>query len=251
MSTDPAPIETTELTKRYGSMLAVDGLDLTVREGEIYGFLGANGAGKSTTIGILLDYLRPSSGTAQVFGVDPHEDVVTVHDRLGVLPDRFGVYDGSSGRRHVALVADTKDTADDPDNLLSRVGLSDVAGEPAGEYSQGMQQRLALAMALVGRPDLLVLDEPFNGLDPHGVRRVREIIHEENDRGATVFFSSHVLGQVELVCDRVGILYEGRLIAEGTLEELRERAGCDPAASMEEVFVGISGDRLPTGEGTS
>lgn len=247
MSNSPSAIETQGLTKQYNGVLAVDGLDLRVEQGEIYGFLGANGAGKSTTIGILLDYLRPTSGTVRVLDRNPRQDIVEVHDRVGVLPDRFGVYEGVTGLRHIKLVAETKAVDDDPETLLSRVGLADAGDTPAEKYSQGMQQRLALAMALVGEPELLILDEPFTGLDPHGVRRMREIVHEENDRGATVFFSSHVLGQVELVCDRVGILHDGQLIAEGSLSELRDRTGSDDEASMEDVFVSLTDARVDMG----
>ncbi|GGL66698.1 ABC transporter ATP-binding protein [Halocalculus aciditolerans] len=230
-------IETVDLTKRYGNQVAVDSLDLTVRDGEIYGFLGPNGAGKSTTIGLLMDYLRPTSGSMQVLGLDPQQDVVDLHGRVGVLPDRFSLYEDLTGRRHLEFVIDTKHATNDPESVLERVGLADAIDREAGEYSQGMGQRLALAMALVGGPDLLVLDEPFTGLDPHGVRRVREIVHEEHDRGATVFFSSHVLGQVELVCDRVGILHHGRLVTEGSLDELRSAVDLEADASMEDVFV--------------
>jgi ABC-2 type transport system ATP-binding protein len=244
MSESGFAIETNGLTKQYGSLRAVDSLDLTVETGETYGFLGPNGAGKSTTIGLLLDYLRPTAGSARVLGRDPRDDVVTIHQRLGVLPDRFGLYEGRSARRHVAFVAETKGRDDDPERLLSRVGLGDTIETPVGEYSRGMEQRLALAMALVGEPELLVLDEPFTGLDPHGARRVREIVHEENERGATVFFSSHVLGQVELVCDRVGVLHDGRLVAEGTIDELRDRADLPTDASMEDVFVALTAARV-------
>ena len=247
MSDSELAIETNGLTKQYGSMRAVDSLDLTVETKETYGFLGPNGAGKSTTIGLLLDYLRPTAGSARVLGRDPRDDVVAIHQRLGVLPDRFGLYEGRSARQHIAFVAETKGRDGDPERLLSRVGLGDAIETPVGEYSRGMQQRLALAMALVGEPELLVLDEPFTGLDPHGARRVREIVHEENERGATVFFSSHVLGQVELVCDRVGVLHDGRLVAEGTLDELRDRADLATDASMEDVFVALTDARVEQG----
>jgi ABC-2 type transport system ATP-binding protein len=245
---DPGPaIEADAVTKQYGDVRAVDGLDLAVERGETYGFLGPNGAGKSTTIGLLLDYLRPTSGTVRVLGHDPRRDVVEVHDRVGVLPDRFGLYENRSARRHVAFVAATKQTDDDPETLLERVGLGDAVDDDAGDFSSGMEQRLALAMALVGDPELLVLDEPFSGLDPHGVRRVREIVAEETDRGATVFFSSHVLGQVELVCDRVGVLHAGRLVAEGTLSGLRNRAGVSDDATIEDVFVELTDARVDDG----
>jgi len=239
---EPA-IETSDLTKRYGDHVAVDSLDLTVHSGEIYGFLGPNGAGKSTTIGLLMDYRRPTSGSIRVLGRDPRADVVEVHDRIGILPDRLSLYDDLTGRQHLEFVIDTKRADDDPRDCLDAVGLADARDQNAGTYSQGMGQRLALAMALVGDPELLVLDEPFTGLDPHGVRRVREIVHEEHERGTTVFFSSHVLGQVEVVCDRVGILHRGCLVAEGPFDDLREDAGLDDDASMEDVFVAYTDDR--------
>lgn len=219
-----AAIETSSLTKRYGETLAVDGLSLTVDEGEVYGLVGPNGAGKSTTIDIIMDYTRPTSGTAQVLGADAHADAIEVHRNVGILPDRFGLYDRLSGRRHVQYIIESKSVAEDPDRLLERVGLADAADQDAGGYSKGMQQRLALAMALVGDPSVLILDEPFNGLDPNGVRLVRQIVREEAASGNAVFFSSHVLGQVEALCDRIGLLSNGELIAEGTIGELREGA---------------------------
>jgi ABC-2 type transport system ATP-binding protein len=237
-------IRTEGLTKRYGSTAVVDSLDLVVDADEVFGFLGPNGAGKSTTIGMLLDYVRPTSGSVRVLGRDSR-DVVDVHRRLGVLPDRYGLYPDLTARQHLEFVVDTKGASDDPEALLARVGLADATDQQAATFSQGMEQRLALAMALVGTPDLLVLDEPFTGLDPHGVRTVREIVHEENERGAAVFFSSHVLGQVELVCDRVGIVHEGRLVASGTLDELRSQADVERDASMESVFVSLTGDTGP------
>ncbi|MFD1571826.1 ABC transporter ATP-binding protein [Halorubrum laminariae] len=244
MSTSEPAIEASAVTKEYGDVRAVDSLDLTVKHGETYGFLGPNGAGKSTTIGLLLDYLRPTSGTVRVLGHDPRRDIVKVHDRVGVLPDRFGLYDDRSARQHVAFVTETKRVDEDPAVLLERVGLGDAVDDDAGDFSSGMEQRLALAMALVGDPELLILDEPFGGLDPHGVRRVREIVHEETQRGATVFFSSHVLGQVELVCDRIGVLHEGQLVAEGTLDELRNRTTSPDDATVEDVFVELTDTRV-------
>ncbi|WP_157533111.1 AAA family ATPase, partial [Haloferax profundi] len=136
---------------------------------------------------------------------------------------------------------------DDPEAVLERVGLEDAVDDNASDFSRGMEQRLALAMALVGEPELLILDEPFSGLDPHGVRRVRQIVHKENERGATVFFSSHVLGQVELVCDRVGILHEGKLIAEGTVGALRDRTELPGDASIEDVFVELTDTNIVGG----
>ncbi|PSQ30637.1 ABC transporter ATP-binding protein [Halobacteriales archaeon SW_6_65_46] len=220
-------ITTTDLTKQYRSETAVNGLDLEIQDGEVYGFLGPNGAGKSTTISMLMDYVRPTAGTARILGCDPRDDVVEIHQRVGILPDRFSVYERLTGRRHLNYVIDSKNASDTPEELLARVGLGDAIDRQAGTYSNGMQQRLGVAMALVGSPDLLILDEPFTGLDPHGARTIRNIVYEENDRGAAVFFSSHVLGQVELVCDRIGILDDGNLIAEGRIDDLREQVAVE------------------------
>jgi ABC-2 type transport system ATP-binding protein len=235
-------IETSGLTKRYGeSVLAVDSLDLTVEEGEVFGFLGPNGAGKSTTIDMLLDYVRPTSGTATVLGYDAQAETKAIHRRVGILPDGYGLYDRLSGRKHLEFAIDLKGVEDDPDEILDRVGLEHEAAERrVGGYSKGMTQRLALGIALVGDPDLLVLDEPSSGLDPNGVREVRTIAREHAERGGTVFFSSHILSQVETVCDRVGILNRGRLVAVDTIEGLRESLG---TGSTIELTVGeVPGD---------
>ncbi|CQH64231.1 ABC-type transport system ATP-binding protein (plasmid) [Halobacterium hubeiense] len=236
-------IQTTNLTKTYGSTTALDSLDLTVHTGEVYGFLGPNGAGKSTTIDLLMDYIRPTDGRATVLGFDAQTETEAVHSRVGILPDRFGVYATLTGRQHVAFITDANDVDDDPDELLSRVGLADAADQPARTYSKGMQRRLGLAMALVGDPDLLILDEPFSGLDPHGTRLVRELVATETQRGATVFFSSHVLDQVERVCDRVGLLADGQLVAEGTPTEIREDAGV-----VSRIYVQVADGEAPPEE---
>jgi len=218
-------IELRGVRKEFGDVTAVSDLDLTVQEGEVYGFLGPNGAGKSTTIDMLLDLVRPTAGTVRVLGRDATGDGVAIRQRTGVLPDGFSVYNRLSGRKHVEFAVRSKEADDDPDALLERVGLLDDADRKAGGYSKGMRQRLALAMALVGEPDLLVLDEPSSGLDPAGAKEMREIVQTEADRGATVFFSSHILEQVDAVCDRVGILRNGELVAEDSVEGLREAVG--------------------------
>ncbi|MXV64515.1 ATP-binding cassette domain-containing protein [Natronorubrum sp. JWXQ-INN-674] len=217
-----AAIELEGLTKRFGDVVAVDDLDLSVEEGEIFGFLGPNGAGKSTTIDILLDFLRPTSGTVTVLGHDAQSEGLAVRSRIGVLPDAYHVYDRLTGRQHVEFAIEMKGADDGAQALLERVRIADAADRKAGGYSKGMRQRLVLAMALVGDPDLLVLDEPSTGLDPNGAREMREIIREENDRGTTVFFSSHIMEQVEAVCDRVAIIDRGRLVAVDTIDGLRD-----------------------------
>ncbi|MFC7142089.1 ATP-binding cassette domain-containing protein [Halosimplex aquaticum] len=221
-----AAIETTALTKEYGDVRAVDGLSLTVEEGEIFGFLGPNGAGKSTTINVLLDYVRPTSGDVSVLGIDPRERPEEVRARLGVLPEGYALYDRLSARQHVRFAAQMEGVDVDPETVLDRVGLDAADADRAvGGFSKGMTQRLAFAMALVGEPDLLILDEPSSGLDPNGAREMRELVRAERDRGATVFFSSHVMEQVEAVCDRVGIMNDGDLVAVDTVEGLRDRLG--------------------------
>ncbi|SFB86771.1 ABC-2 type transport system ATP-binding protein [Halobiforma haloterrestris] len=217
-----AAIEIDGLTKRFGDVLAVDDLDLVVEEGEIFGFLGPNGAGKSTTIDVLLDFIRPTDGTVTVLGHDAQREGEAVRRRTGVLPDAFHVYDRLTGRQHLEFAIEMKGADDDPTALLERVRIADAADRKAGGYSKGMTQRLVLAMALVGEPDLLILDEPSTGLDPNGAREMREIIREENARGTTVFFSSHVMEQVEAVCDRVAIIDDGRLVAVDTIDGLRD-----------------------------
>jgi ABC-2 type transport system ATP-binding protein len=227
-------IQCSGLTKRFGDVLAVDDLDLTVEEGEIFGFLGPNGAGKSTTIDLLLDFVRPTSGSVTVLGHDAQSEGRTVRQRTGVLPDAYHVYDRLTGRQHVRFACDMKDSDEDPIELLERTGVAEAADRKAGGYSKGMRQRLVLAMALVGDPDLLVLDEPSTGLDPNGAREMREIIQAENDRGTTVFFSSHIMEQVEAVCDRVGIINKGSLVAENSIDGLR-----DATETGETLFVSL------------
>ena len=215
-------VRTEGLTKRFGEETAVDDLALEVPEGEVFGFLGPNGAGKSTTINMLLDFVRPTAGDVRVLGLDAGRESVAVRRRTGVLPEGYDVYHRLTGRKHVAFAMRSKEVDGDPDAILERVGIADAADRKAGGYSKGMRQRLVLGMALVGEPDLLILDEPSSGLDPGGAREMRDIVRAEADRGATVFFSSHVLGQVEAVCDRVGIMRAGELVAEDSIDGLRE-----------------------------
>lgn len=223
-------IRTTGLTKRFetddGPVVALDSLDLEVQKGEIFGFLGPNGAGKSTTINILLDYIRPSAGTATVLGLDPQQEAELLRRRIGVVPEGYGLYDRLTGRRHIDFAIEWMDADAEVEALLDRVGLDhEDAARPVSGYSTGMRQRLALAMALVGEPALLILDEPSSGLDPHGIRLMQDIVEEEAARGATVFFSSHILDHVEAVCDRVGILADGGLVGVDSVDALRDAVG--------------------------
>ena len=221
----PPAIQIHDVTKRFGSFTAVDRVDLQIEQGEVFGFLGHNGAGKSTLINMLLDHIRPTAGDLEVFGADCQTDSVEARKHMGVLPDGYGVYSGLTGRQHVQFAMESKGVDGEPLNLLDRVGITEAADRAAEGYSKGMTQRMVFAMALVGEPDLLILDEPTSGLDPAGARSMREIILEENERGATVFFSSHILEQIEAVADRVGIMHQGQLAAVDTIGGLRDMAG--------------------------
>jgi ABC-2 type transport system ATP-binding protein len=224
MDGSAAVIETRGLVKRFAEANAVDGIDLAVPGGGVYGFLGPNGAGKTTTIRILVGLLWPTRGSARIFGeaIAPGAPVL---DRVGSLIERPALYPYLSARDNVRVFGTAHGLG--PDVLtqrigeaLDRVGLANVARRKAGGFSTGMAQRLALAIALIGRPDLVILDEPTNGLDPNGVVDVRELIARLAADGTTVFLSSHVLPEVEQLCDRVAILREGRIVAEGPTGDL-------------------------------
>ena len=221
-----AAIKTDGLTKQYGDLIAVCDLSLTVEEGEVFGFLGPNGAGKSTAINMLLGFLSPTDGSATVLENDAAGNSRAVRARTGLLPEGFEPYENLTGRQHIVSAIQTKKSDDDPDSVLERVGLDPTeASRAAGSYSTGMTQRLALGIALVGQPDLLILDEPSSGLDPNGIKRLRQIVRSEAERGATVFFSSHILDHVEKVCNRVGIMRDGELVAVDHIDTLRDQLG--------------------------
>jgi ABC-2 type transport system ATP-binding protein len=221
-------IELDGVTKRFGDVVAVDDLSFEVERGEVFGFLGPNGAGKSTTINMILDFVRPTAGEISVLGMDAREESEAIRARSGVLPEGYDVYDRLTGRQHLEFAIESKAVEADPDEICERVGLDqEDVDRTAGGYSKGMKQRLVLGMAIVGEPDLLILDEPSTGLDPNGARLMRDIVREESDRGATVFFSSHILGQVESVCDRVLILQEGDVVAVDSVEGLRSATDAD------------------------
>ncbi|MEU2613253.1 ABC transporter ATP-binding protein [Micromonospora sp. NPDC007271] len=213
------------MTKRYpGGVTAVDGLDLRVREGEVLGFLGPNGAGKTTTMRMLVGLVRPTSGSIRVLGRSPGTPEQLA--KVGALIESPAFYPHLSGRDNLRLAAryaGVPDTA--ADRVLADVGLTDRAGSTFRTYSLGMKQRLGVAAALLKEPSLLILDEPTNGLDPAGVTDIRELLRELGRNGRTVLLSSHVLGEVEQICDRIVVIDGGRLIADGTPDELRGTLG--------------------------
>jgi ABC-type multidrug transport system ATPase subunit len=218
-------VETRALTKRYGdAIVAVDDLDLRVRRGEVYGFLGPNGAGKTTTLRMLLGLVRPTSGQATVLGAPPGAPEGLA--RVGALVEAPAFYPFLSGRDNLRVVARYAGVSDDRvEAVLDEVRLSDRAGDRSATYSLGMKQRLGVATALLKDPELLILDEPTNGLDPAGMAEMREFMRALGEGGRTLVLSSHLMGEIEQVSDRVGVIRDGSLVAEGTVDELRGRAG--------------------------
>ncbi|MFF8283884.1 ABC transporter ATP-binding protein [Streptomyces albus] len=224
---DSAVISTRGLTKRYrGGQLAVDTLDLTVPRGSVFGFLGPNGSGKTTTIRMLLGLIEPTGGTAHVLGAPMPGSVRQVLPRIGALIEGPALYGFLSGRDNL-LRYDAADPTADPGTrgarvgrALERVGLSAAAGRKARTYSLGMKQRLGLAAALLQPRELLVLDEPTNGLDPQGMREIRSLVRELSGDGITVFLSSHLLDEIEQVCTHAAVMHRGRLVTQGTVAEL-------------------------------
>lgn len=221
-------LETHDLTKRYGDFTAVDTLNLTVRQGEIFGLLGPNGAGKTTTILMLLGLTEPTSGWVRVLGLDPARQPLSVKARVGYLPDQVGFYDGLTARENLIYTAKLNGLRGKAANerinaALARMGLSDVADKRVATFSRGMRQRLGLAEILLKQPQLIVMDEPTLGLDPEAAREFLETIRGLKASGSTILLSSHLLHQVQAVCDRVGLFSRGRMVIEGTVDELARR----------------------------
>ncbi|MER3418954.1 MAG: hypothetical protein C4343_07715, partial [Chloroflexota bacterium] len=235
-------IRTRNLTKRYGDLFAVDRLTFEVRAGEIYGLLGPNGAGKTTTILMLLGLSEPTAGEARVVGLDPTRHPLEVKRRVGYLPDNAGFYGALSGRANLRYTANLNGLTGPEaerriDEVLEQVGLSADADRRVETYSRGMRQRLRIADALVKDPEILILDEPTIAIDPQGVAEILALIRRlVEERRLAILLSSHLLEQVQSVCDRVGIFVRGRLVAQGTVEELARRLGSGDV----ELEVGIA-----------
>ena len=251
-------IETQRLRKEYGETVAVDGLDLAVERGTIYGFLGPNGAGKTTTMRMLTTLTPPTAGGAWVAG-QPVSDRHAVRQRLGYLPEEPPVYEELTGREQLEYVAGLRDvprerTTDRIAELFERFDLADAADDRIESYSKGMRQKVGLSQALLHEPDVLFLDEPTAGLDPRAARTVKNTVADLADDDVTVFLSTHVLPVIEELADAVGVLHDGRLVAEGSPEDLtrRREAPLDEAppgetesgpTSLEEVFLDVTRER--------
>jgi len=220
-----AAVELSGIRKTFGATIAVDGLDLTIPTGELYGFIGPNGAGKTTTIRMLMSILFPDSGQLAVLG---HASALEAKDRIGYLPEERGVYKNMRVSAYLTFIARLKGVAEAAisarvENLLERVGLPEVGRKNCEELSKGMRQKIQFAAAIINEPELLILDEPFSGLDPVSMRLLRDLIVEEHERGATILFSTHVMPQAEEICDHVIMMHKGRKVLDDPIAAIRSR----------------------------
>lgn len=244
ISAGPPAITLEGVVRSFGSFRAVDGLRLEVGKGEIYGFLGANGAGKTTTIQMMVGLLAPDAGSITIAGRGLAAEPLAARAAFGYVPDRPLLYDRLTGREFLQFLAQLRripGTAAEERiaGLLAAVELAPAADRLCGTYSLGMKRKLSLAAALLHRPEVLILDEPWNGLDPKGARRLKDLLTRLASEGAAVFVSTHDLATAEAVCHRVGILHRGRLVAEGSAAELRSRVA-GGAVGLEEAFLEIT-----------
>jgi ABC-2 type transport system ATP-binding protein len=243
----PTPlIQTRHLVKKYGEKIAVDDVTFEVQSGEIFGFLGPNGAGKTTTIKMIVGLLKPSSGMLRVGGYDILTHPQQAKALTGYAPDEPNLYSKLTGRELLRFVGtlyglERAQIERRSEELLRLFDLAQAADDTVDSYSHGMQQKTALATALVHDPRLLVLDEPTVGLDPKSARLIKDILRQMADRGAAIFLSTHILEIAERMCDRIGIISQGRLIAIGTMDELRAQNQSSGQTSLEDIFLSLTG----------
>jgi len=238
-------IVTQALVKRYGDKVAVNNVSLEVQAGEVFGFLGPNGAGKTTTIKMIVGLLQPTSGTVKVAGFDVQTQPMQAKAASGYVPDTPNLYAKLTGRELLRFVGDLYDLdrqhmAQRTEELLRVLDLGEAADNTIDSYSHGMQQKASLAAALMHDPKVLVLDEPTVGLDPKSARLIKDILRQMADRGSAVFLSTHILEIAERMCDRIGIINKGELVAVGTMNELRS-LGKAGEVSLEDIFLGLTG----------
>ena len=241
MPDDSAAIDIRDLRKVYGAKAAVDGLSLNVPRGTFYGFLGPNGAGKTTTIRMLMGLAQPDSGSIELLGLPMPGREIEIKRKIGLVPDESLLFDHLTGPEFLEFVGrmyalDRAVAAERARELIALFELNGSRGKLISEYSKGMRKRVAMAAALIHRPELFLMDEPFEGVDAVGARFMKELLLDQARRGATIFLTSHVLEVVEKLCDRVGIIHEGKLVIEGTMRELREGS-----ESLEDIFVRVVG----------
>jgi ABC-2 type transport system ATP-binding protein len=238
-------VELKGVVKRYNEILAVDNVDLTIKVGEIFGLLGPNGSGKSTTMKMLLGLVQPDSGSVTVLGIDVQKDPVTAKQLMGYVPESPRLYEFLTGIEYLDFVGDiyglqTTEKKNRIDEYLKALQLEGREGDMINSYSEGMKQKIALISAFLHRPKLLILDEPLNALDPRSARIVKDFLQELKTQGVTTIISTHVLEIAQALCDRVAILYQGKLLALGNMNELRQMSKL-PDSGLEDIFLKLTG----------
>jgi ABC-2 type transport system ATP-binding protein len=238
-------VELKDVTKRYNEIVAVNKLNLTISTGEIFGLLGPNGSGKSTTLKMLLGLVQPTAGSVNVLGLDVQKQPVEVKRLVGYVPESPNIYEFLTGIEYLDFIADiySVPTAEKKQRIteyLKALQLEGREGDMINSYSDGMKKKISLISAFIHKPKLLILDEPLNALDPRSARIVKDFLQELKTQGVTTIMSTHVLEIAEAICDRIGIMYQGQLLALGNMEDLRQRASL-PGSGLEDVFLRLTG----------
>jgi ABC-2 type transport system ATP-binding protein len=238
-------VELKRIAKRYADIVAVDYIDLDVKHGEVFGLLGPNASGKSTTLKVILGLVEPDSGSVKVLGIDAKEDPVAVKRQVGYVPETPRLYEFLTGLEYLDFVGDIyamelSEKKVRIEEHLEALDLEGREGDMISSYSQGMKQKIALISAFLHKPKLLILDEPLSGLDPKSARIVKDLLGKLTAQGVTVITSTHVLEIAQAMCDRIAIMYEGRLLAVGNMQELRKKARM-PRSNLEEIFLKLTG----------
>lgn len=233
------------IVKRYDRIVAMDNVVLDIKAGEVFGLLGPNGSGKSTTLKMLMGLIQPDAGSVEVLGMDVMKDPVPVKQNVGYVPESARLYEFLTGLEYLDFIGDvygitTEEKKQRISEYLKALELEGREGDMISSYSQGMKQKVALISAFLHKPKLLILDEPLNGLDPKSARIVKDLLHELRVQGVTTLMSTHVLEIAEAICDRIAIMYQGRILALGTMEELRQRASL-PSSGLEDIFLKLTG----------
>jgi len=238
-------VELKDVAKRYGEISAVDNVDLSVKPGEIFGLLGPNGSGKSTTLKMLLGLVQPDMGSVEVLGINVEKDPIAVKRQVGYVPESPRLYEFLTGIEYLDFIGDiygvrTEEKRERINEYLKALELKGREGDMISSYSEGMKQKVALISAFIHRPRLLILDEPLSGLDPRSARIVKDLLHELKAQGVTTLMSTHILEIAQALCGRIAIMYQGRLLALGTMDELRQRASM-PGSDLEDIFLKLTG----------
>lgn len=243
--TSPNAVELRDVTKRYNEIVAVKNMNLTISSGEIFALLGPNGSGKSTTLKMLLGLIQPTTGLINVLGLDVQKDPVAVKQQVGYVPESPNIYEFLTGIEYLDFIGDiysmpASEKQQRITEYLKALQLDGREGDMINSYSDGMKKKISLISAFLHKPKLLILDEPLNALDPRSARIVKDFLYQLKAQGVTTILSTHVLEIAEAVCDRIGIMYQGNILALGTMNELRQRAAL-PGSGLEDIFLKLTG----------